>query len=180
MAHGLLEMHRRARWTIKGRGLESVRRNLAKAEHRVATTVARGTRNVQALVLDGSNFCYQGGTFIRLAALGPLCSHLAGIYDVTLVFDASIRRRLGGVTDQALREAFPGVTVHVVATKTKADETILMVAQDPLVYVLSNDRFAELGDMPVVNGGRLIRHEIINGRVLVADLDVAVPFTATG
>lgn len=160
----------------KNRQQEAIRRNIAKAEARVARVVERGTRDVRALVLDGSNLCYQGGTFIRFAALRPLCDHLVGAYNVTLVFDASIRQKLGGVTDRALRDTFPNVTVHVVATKTKADETILAVAEDPYVFVISNDRFSEYGEKPVVRDGRLIRHEIINGRVLVADLDVSVPF----
>ena len=162
----------------KDRQLEGIRRNVGKAHDRVKRVVARGTRDIRALVVDGSNLCYQGGDFIRLAALRPLCDHLIGTYDVTVVFDASIRRKLGVLTDRALRDAFPGVTVHVVATRMKADETVLGVAEDPFVFVLSNDRFAEYGEKPAVREGRLIRHEIINGRVLVHDLDISVPFAA--
>jgi hypothetical protein len=162
----------------KDRQMEGIRRNVAKARDRVAKVVDRGTRDVRALVVDGSNLCYQGGTFIGLAALRPLCSHLAGTYNVTLVFDASIRHKLGGATDRDLRDAFPESTVHAVASRTKADETILATAEDPFVFVLSNDRFSEYREKPAVKEARLIRHEIINGRVLVHDLDVSVPFAA--
>lgn len=162
----------------KDRQLDGIRRNLAKTNGRIAKVVDRGTRDVRALIIDGSNLCYQGGKFIRLAALRPLCDRLKDAYDITLVFDASIRRKLGGITDGALRDAFPHVTVHVVATKTKADETILAAAADPFVFVLSNDRFSEYQEKPVVRDGRLIRHEIINGQVLIHDLDVSVPFAA--
>jgi hypothetical protein len=44
------------------------------------------------------------------------------------------------------------------------------------VYVLSNDRFAEYAEKPAVRDGRVLRHEILNGRILVHDLDVAASF----
>jgi hypothetical protein len=157
------------------RQLTGVRRNVTKAQERVTKLATRGARVVRALVIDGSNVCYEGGTFIRLGALGPLCQQLSDSYNVTVVFDASIRRKLGG-DDAALREALPGSKVHVVASRTLADETILAAAEDPFVYVLSNDRFAEYAEKPAVRDGRVLRHEILNGRILVHDLDVAASF----
>ena len=119
--------------------------------------------------------------FIGIAALRPLCLILQESYDVTLVFDASIRRLLSGsddennwLTDDSLRRRFPGVTLHVVPARSQADETILAASVDPFVYVLSNDRFAEFRDKPAVRDKRLIAHEILNDRVLVHDLDISL------
>ena len=166
------------------RRIPGLERNVAKAEQRVATIVARGTRDIRTIVIDGNNLCYAEQKFIGSAALRPLCLHLREKYDVTLVFDNSIRRLLTGssdekhwITDADLRERFPGVTLHVVPARTQADETILAASVDPTVYVLSNDRFAEYRDKPAVREGRLITHEILNGQVLVHDLDVSVSIT---
>lgn len=156
--------------------LRSFDRNIEKAELRVGTIVRRGARDVRALIVDGSNLCYQGTDFIGLAALRALSRELSRTYDVTLVFDASIRHKLAAESSRDLQDAFPGATVHVVAARTQADETILAAAQDPSVYVLSNDRFREYLDKSAVKEGRLITHEIINGQVLVPDLEVSVTF----
>ena len=157
------------------RQLVPVRRNVTKARERVTTVGTRGAREVRALVIDGNNVCYEGSTFIRLAALAPLCRQLLDFYEVTVVFDDSIRRLLG-TDDAALREAIPGSNVHVVASRATADETILAVAEDPFTYVLSRDRFAEFAEKPAVRDGRVLHHEILNGRILVHDLNIIVPF----
>ena len=92
------------------------------------------------------------------------------------MFDASIRRALR-VNDNHLQRELQGTKVHVVAPQGKADETILHAAQDEFVFVLSNDRYAEYRDKSVVHDNRLIRHEIINGRVLGHALAIDEPFS---
>ena len=42
--------------------------------------------------------------------------------------------------------------------------------------MLSNDRFSEYRDKPAVREKRLITHEILNGQILVHDLDISLPF----
>jgi len=165
------------------RRLPAIERNVEKAEQRVATIVARGTREIRSIVIDGNNLCYQDAKFIGIAALRPLCLHLQEHYEVTLVFDASIRPLLSGpadkghwITEESLRERFPDTTLHIVAARAQADETILAAAVDPVVYVLSNDRFSEYRDKPAVRDKRLITHEILNGQILVHDLDISLPF----
>ena len=159
----------------KGRQAAAVERNIKKVEARIGQIAVRASRLIRALVIDGNNLCYQGGQFIGLAALKPLSQRLADSFDVTIIFDASIRRHLG-LTDRALRAALPSANVHVVASRGKANETVLHVARDPFVYVLSNDRYAEYPDEPPVRENRLIRHEIVNGRVMVHDLLIDEPF----
>lgn len=161
--------------------LERIDRDISKIEDRLRNEAQRGSRQVKSLIIDGNNLCYQGEDFIRLAALTPLCRELETRFDVTVVFDASIRRLLGLTKDAAITEALGGRTrVHVVASRGGADETILRAADDPFTYVLSNDRFADYRDIAAVREERLVRHEILRGRVLVHDLGIDVKLMAHG
>jgi len=75
--------------------------------------------------------------------------------------------------DSEIRQLFDDdVDTHIVATKTKADETILKLATDDQSYVISNDRFAEFKDKRPVNDKRVIRHEIVSGKVFIPDLSI--------
>lgn len=158
------------------KAIERAERDMTKLERRLQELGRRGALNVQALVIDGSNLCYQGGRLIGIFALRALCACLASKLEVTVVFDASTRERLGVPSDAILRSQLPGVKVYVDASRSGADETILDTAQNPTTYVLSNDRFAEFPEKPAVLDGRLIRHMIINGRILVPDLKIDVNF----
>ena len=72
------------------------------------------------------------------------------------------------------------VRVHVVASKQAADQTVLETASPSDAYVISNDRFRDFTDKPAVSGQRLIRHEIVAGKVLIHDLNLAVAFEQEG
>lgn len=66
--------------------------------------------------------------------------------------------------------------IYVAPTRSGADEYILRLADGhPGSYVLSNDRFAEFGDYDVVQSGRLLRFLIADNRIMVNDLDLAIP-----
>ncbi|HVV76715.1 MAG TPA: hypothetical protein VHC43_11820 [Mycobacteriales bacterium] len=157
------------------RHLVALDRDVEKLRTRIKKIGQRGSRKISGIVVDGSNLCYQQTAFIGLAALRPLCSRLAQSFNVTVVFDASIRHDLG-VRDTDLATMLPGTTVHVVASHSDADETILDVAADEFIFVLSNDRFAEYPDKAAVRGQRVLRHHILNGRVLVQDLAIDIAF----
>lgn len=157
------------------RQLNRLRRDKEKTERRINDLAVAASREIAALVVDGNNCCYEGGdAFIGLAALIPMTEVLAREYPVTVVFDASIRRLLRA-NDKHIRAALPHAKVHVVATKSKADAPILDISNDPGTWVISNDRFGEFGDKDAVAGSRIIRHEIVAGRVLVHDLGVNEP-----
>lgn len=149
-----------------------IRRDMAKTERRVTEAAEVAAREIDALIIDGNNCCYRGNDFIGLAALIPMTERLGERYAVTVVFDAAIRRLLG-VSDNDLRAALPAAEVHVVASRVKADETILDAADEPTAWVVSNDRFGDYRDKSSVNERRIIRHEIVRGRVLIHDLEVA-------
>jgi hypothetical protein len=157
------------------RQIARIRRDFGKTEERIKRIAEVASRDIRALMIDGKNCCFEGNQFIGLAALIPLTKELAKRYDVTVVFDASIRRDLG-TSDDDLRAALSGARVHVVASGAKADETILDAAADPAIWVISNDRFGDYRDKTPVKERRVIRHEILHGRVMVHDLSVEARF----
>lgn len=156
--------------------MRGVERDLAKLRRRIESVVSRASRHVSRLVIDGNNLCYQDGSFCGLGPLRTIIPVLVQSHPVLVIFDASIRRRLG-LSDEAIRRELEGADVHVVATSQKADETLLDLADAADTYVLSNDRFNEFPDKPAVDKGRLIRHEIVAGRILIHDLDVDATFS---
>jgi hypothetical protein len=69
-------------------------------------------------------------------------------------------RRIGGHHgDDELRKALPAAKVHVVASRAKADETILDAAYEPTVWVISNDRYGDYCEKAPVKEQRVVRHE---------------------
>jgi len=154
--------------------IDRIRRNMGKTQQRIAKLAEAAARDIDALIIDGNNCCYQDSDFIGLAALIPMTEKLAERYVVTIVFDADIRGLLR-VSDDDLRAALPTANVHVVATHVKADETILDAAHESTAWVVSNDRFGDYREKAAVKERRVIRHEIVRSRVFVHDLGVNEP-----
>ena len=65
-------------------------RTLVKLERRLREIGRRGSIDVRALVIDGSNLCYEDGKLIGLFAIRALCADLTPGLSVAIVFDASI------------------------------------------------------------------------------------------
>ncbi|WP_291585567.1 NYN domain-containing protein [Comamonas sp. UBA7528] len=151
---------------------------LRKLRARIERLVRVAQQDIRHIVIDGNNLCYEGRQFVGLAPLEALVPALAQTYDVTLIFDASIRRKLG-LGDAEAASRFPqSVTVHVVASRSQADETVLAVADsNPRAFVLSNDRFVDYPDKMAVKQQRVLRHEIVGQTVHVHDLHLAVMFS---
>ena len=163
--------------SARQRELQSVNRTIGKLDDRLQSIVERASRVVKTLVIDGNNLCYQHQTFIGLSALQAVVQKLSRDFPVVIVFDATIRRQLQ-MSDREISAQFrETVRVHVVASKQKADETLLDTARDPDTYVISNDRFKDFPDKSAVRDRRLIRHEILDDTVFVHDLSVAEDFT---
>lgn len=160
----------------KKRELEQVTRSVKKLDERLRKIGKRTLHPIKVVVIDGNNMCYEQNTFIGLSALLPSSRRLAASYSVTVVFDASIRGLLK-MRDHDISAKFDNaIKIHVVASKTKADETILDIASASDSIVVSNDRFAEFPDKLAVRDQRLIRHEILNGNILVHELNIAEKF----
>lgn len=160
--------------------IEGVEGNIGKLKVRIEEIIKCTVRDVRTLVIDGNNLCYQQNEFIGLSALEKLVPELAQKYVVKLIFDSGIRGLLR-TKDSEIRGRFPQASlVHVVASKTKADETILDVAaEDKNAFVISNDRFVEFPEKYVVLQGHILKHEIVNDTVHIYDLDILANFYRT-
>ena len=164
----------------KLRDMQNLLRNLEKVEARLKQIAQIAGRPISKLVIDGNNLCYEGREFVGLEPLYALTYALADKYRVIVVFDAGICGLLR-MNDQQIAYGFPReVIVHVVASKQAADQTVLETASDPDAYVISNDRFRDFTDKAAVSGQRLIRHEIVAGKVLIHDLNLTLPFDQAG
>lgn len=164
----------------KQKDIQAIRRNVEKVEARLKQIAQLASRPISTLVIDGNNLCYEGREFVGLGPLHALTYALASNYRVIVVFDASIRKLLR-MNDIQVAYGFPReVTVHVVASKHAADQTVLETASASDAYVISNDRFRDFTDKLAVSGQRLIRHEIVAGKVLIHDLNLFVSFGQEG
>ncbi|MGO2140767.1 MAG: hypothetical protein ACTH30_10155 [Leucobacter sp.] len=150
----------------------AMRRDEEKLRRRVEELIERESQDVQSLVIDGSNLCYEGDRLIGLFAVRELCEKLPQDLSLTVVFDASILKKLGLPSEEALRAKMPGVAVHMVDDPAGADETILDAAENRTAYVISGDRFVDYPEKAVVQENRVLRSRIINKRVLISRLDI--------
>lgn len=129
------------------------------------------------MVIDGNNLCYEGNRFIGLAAVEALVPLLSRMCAVVVVFDSAIRRLLNTDDSSLQRRLASYAKVHVVASRRMADETVLDLANgSEFTYVLSNDRFGDFNEKSAVKGGRVIRHEIVNGNAFVHDLQLRAAY----
>jgi hypothetical protein len=157
-----------------GQQRRALDRDVEKLQRRIAEEARLGSRDVRAVVIDGNNMCFEGSQFIGLTALIPVSQVLSRAHEVTVVFDPSIQTRWR-LSEGELTSSLPAVRVHVVKSRRAADELILDVARDPYAVVLSNDRYGEFRDKDAVRNGRVVRHDILKGRVSVPDLEIDEP-----
>ena len=163
----------------KTQEIANVNRQLEKVRTGIKQLSNRMSRQIDALVIDGNNLCYESTAFVGLAPLLALTKALSDKYETTVIFDASIRRLLQ-MSDREVAHDFPtSVRIHIVASRTSADETVLATAAGPDRYVISNDRFQDFAGAAAVRGNRLIRHEIVSGKVMVHDLGVVASFASS-
>lgn len=160
--------------------LRSVDDKIRKLQARVDSLIRFATWDIRHIVIDGNNLCYEGKRFLRLAALEALVPILVRKYKVTLIFDASIRRKLE-LSSKDIEARFPQAErVHIVASKRTADETVLAAAgDDPHTFVLSNDRFVDYPEKMVVKEDRVLRHEIVSQAAYIHELRIAARFDIT-
>lgn len=162
---------------ILNRSRGSLRRvddNIKKLEARADELIRFAGVDIRHVVIDGNNLCYDGKRFLGLAALEALVPILVRSFEVTIIFDASIRRNLE-MSREDIEARFPkDVRTHVVASKHKADDTVLSVAgDDHRTFVLSNDRFADYPEKPAVKHKRMLVHDIVGQDVFIHQLRIA-------
>ena len=67
------------------------------------------------------------------------------------------------------------MNVHIMPFRENADETVLDLAGALTGrFVLSNDRYADFAEKPAVADGRLLKHEVVDGRVFIRVLKYEV------
>ena len=161
----------------KIREIIRINRNYEKTKKRAIELAKNASRTIEILVIDGNNLCYENGVSIGLAALEEIVPALSSDYSLIVVFDSDIRSILK-MDDKDIRQHFDQeVKVHIVATRNKADKTILELAENSKVtYVVSNDRYSEFSEKKAVVEERIIRHEIVDGRIFIHDLDVNIKY----
>jgi len=153
--------------------INQIESDMDKTIIRLEEISRKASRIIESIIVDGNNLCYQGNDFIGLLALKAILPVLAKAFEVTVVFDAGIRNLLKARDDEISMSLGDSLKVHVVATKQKADLTLLKLAEGcDFTYILSNDRFGEFREMDAVRSNRLIRHEIVNGVVMVHDFSL--------
>ena len=163
----------------KKRLINGIDRNVAKLLKRAKLIEESSARKaaIQTIVIDGNNMCYEGRDFVKLKPLISVTTKLRSAYNIILVFDSSIRSMLRSNDKNIASHFMDNIKVHIVASKQLADETIIDIASNnDSFYILSNDRFGEYNDKEVVKKKRLIKHEIVNGQVLIHDLDINVSY----
>lgn len=160
--------------------LRGVDDRIRKLQDRIDSLIRFATLDIRHIIIDGNNLCYEGKRFLKLAALEAVVPILARQYKVTLIFDASIRRKLE-LNSKDIEARFPQTErVHIVASKRTADETVLAAAaDDPHTFVLSNDRFVDYPEKTAVKEGRVLRHEIVSQAAYIHELRIAARFDIT-
>ena len=128
---------------------------------------------VSRIVIDGSNLCFASGSErIGLDALRVVVPDMASKYETFVVFDASTVSWLG-MKDRDIQDRLgPKAKLHIMPKKHQADETVLDLAgANDSYFVLSNDCYRDYPDKPAVVAGRVLRHEIVDGRVFIRSLN---------
>lgn len=135
---------------------------LEKLEASISKDASIVAREIQQIIIDGNDLCYD----------------LAATYSIIVIFDSGIRVLLKE-NDASVRAEFPNyVEVHIVANKEKADLTVLSLAKEDVVYVISNDNYIDHSDQKAVQSQRLINYEITQERVFLHELQVDRPYFA--
>ena len=148
-----------------------------KASRRVEDIAKKAARNIDTIIIDGNNLCYDEDAFIGIAAIETLLPLLSRICPVVVVFDSSIQGLLKSNKSEIQKRIGKHAKVHIVASGHMADETILDLAcANEFTYVLSNDRFGDFNEKSVVKDGRIIRYEIVSGNIFVHDLQIRATF----
>lgn len=158
--------------------LKKHERDLEKVKKRAVQIGTKASRVINKIIIDGSNLCFSGNdTFVGLNPLIIATNEICKAHKTIIVFDASIRKRLKS-NDQSIRQQFNSdIEIHVCASKVKADETILDLGDDDkTTYVLSNDRFSEFNEKEIIINDRVIRHEILDHKIMIHELDINLKY----
>lgn len=162
---------------IKTGQVESLQRNLAKVETRIAELQKRESRGITRLVIDGTNLCYRGRNpnrkFIGVVALTHLVPTLQQLWpgvEIIICFDPGTLKNSAKLWPDGEKHFHHSVQIHEIAPGNKADESIIELASGETEYVLSNDTFRDFQNRPPVKEGRVFKADITTNDILVVEL----------
>lgn len=157
--------------------LRSLKKNMHKIERRIEEELRKFNMKIDHLFIDGNNICYDRENFIGFQALSALLGELRGRFNLTVVFDASIRKLMRTDTQGIEKLLGKDAAVHITPTGTYADDYLMRLTEESeRVFILSNDRYAEYHDYSAVKSGRLLRFMIVDRSLIVSDLDITLQF----
>jgi hypothetical protein len=162
---------------IKAAQVESLQRNLAKVETRIAELQKRESRGITRLVIDGTNLCYRGRNpnrkFIGVVALTHLVPALQQLWpgvEIIICFDPGTLKNSAKLWPDGEKHFHHSVQIHEIAQGNKADESIIELASGETEYVISNDTFRDFQNRPPVKEGRVFKADITTNDILVLAL----------
>lgn len=171
---------------IKTGQVESLQRNLAKVETRIAELQKRENRGITRLVIDGTNLCYRGRNpnrkFIGVVALTHLVPTLQQLWpgvEIIICFDPGTLKNSAKIWPDGEKHFHHSVQIHEIAPGNKADESIIELASGETEYVLSNDTFRDFQNRPPVKEGRVFKADITTNDILVLELAAHARFGST-
>jgi len=156
--------------------IQRIDRSIPKLERRIREELQKLDRNIRHPLIDGTNACYQGQRFIKLRGISSLLNAIRDDpYEITVVFDAKIRKLLK-TDDQNIKQILgPSVTTYIAPSKGAADEYLLNLAgEDQSTFILSNDRYIEFLDYDAVKSDRLIKFLIADEKFIINELDISI------
>lgn len=132
----------------------------------------------ETILIDGNNMCYKNGSLkIGLAPLVALTNYLVENTQskVIVIFDPRIESMLK-MERKEIEESFnSSVDVNLLQSGRKADEALLDFADgDDTCYIISNDNYNDeaYADREVIINNRILKHEIIAGRINIPALGI--------
>lgn len=132
----------------------------------------------ETILIDGNNMCYKNGSLkIGLAPLVALTNYLVENTQskVIVIFDPRIESMLK-MERKEIEESFnSAVDVNLLQSGRKADEALLDFADgDDTCYIISNDNYNDeaYADKEVIINNRILKHEIIAGRINIPALGI--------
>lgn len=157
--------------------IHSIERSIIKLEKRIDDEMKKSSREIDHIIIDGNNMCYERNNFIQLRAISALLKSLPKNMKKIVVFDASIRK-LMKVNDQDLSNYFgENAEIYVTPTKTSADEYILKLSEKyENTYIISNDRYSDFHDYKSIKDGKVIRFMTTSDNIIINDLSVSASF----
>lgn len=156
--------------------IEFFNRSIDKLTNRIKNKVLIKTRKIKEIVIDGNNLCYSHSVNIGINALKALIKEIKSRYSlikVTVVFDNSITKILSRDNEQDIKDEFDTIGVFCEICQGEADPWIISKANESKFnYIISNDKFSDYFDKPVIKSKRIFQHQITKSSISVLDLDI--------